>query len=97
MGIHVYSSMIRHHKCSYYTNVEEIDCSPEVLTYTDNFVKTIEQIKHRHDPVVMTVGKYPLNPMIQRRLTRLFDSTRYLRIQGALEIQYDRHRGAAVS
>lgn len=50
--------MIRYHKCSYYTNVEEIDCSPEVLTYTENFVKTIEQIKQRHDPVVMTVGKW---------------------------------------
>ena len=45
-------------KYSYYTNVEEIDCSPEVITYTDNFVKAIETIKTRHDPVVTTVGKF---------------------------------------
>ncbi|KAI9316809.1 hypothetical protein BX666DRAFT_1858750 [Dichotomocladium elegans] len=41
----------------YYTNVEEIDCSPEVLTYMEDFVKTIEQIKQRHDPVVMTISQ----------------------------------------
>ncbi|KAL1929908.1 hypothetical protein VTP01DRAFT_1062 [Rhizomucor pusillus] len=41
----------------YYTNVEEIDCSPEVLTYTENFVKAIEAIKQRHDPVVTTVAQ----------------------------------------
>ncbi|KAG2223130.1 hypothetical protein INT45_005686 [Circinella minor] len=41
----------------YYTNVEEIDCSPEVITYTDNFVKAIETIKTRHDPVVTTVAQ----------------------------------------
>ncbi|KAI9021678.1 hypothetical protein CLU79DRAFT_752777 [Phycomyces nitens] len=41
----------------YFNPVEDISCSPEVLTYTDNFVKTIEGVKRRHDPVVTTVAQ----------------------------------------
>ncbi|KAI9314339.1 alpha-ketoacid dehydrogenase kinase [Dichotomocladium elegans] len=47
-------------KCNrYYTNVDDLECTPEMLQYTDSFVRTIEAIKRRHDPVVTTVGKYP--------------------------------------
>jgi pyruvate dehydrogenase kinase 2/3/4 len=42
----------------YYNNLENIDCSPAILTYTDSFVKAIEGIKQRHDPVVTTMGKW---------------------------------------
>ncbi|ORY93379.1 mitochondrial pyruvate dehydrogenase [Syncephalastrum racemosum] len=41
----------------YYTNMEEVEVSPEMTTYTDSFVKTIENIKRRHDPVVTTVAQ----------------------------------------
>ncbi|KAL0072962.1 hypothetical protein F4703DRAFT_1867245 [Phycomyces blakesleeanus] len=41
----------------YFNPVEDIRCSPEVLTYTDSFVKTIEGVKRRHDPVVTTVAQ----------------------------------------
>lgn len=41
----------------YYNNMEEVKCTPEMLDYTETFVRTIEAIKRRHDPVVTTVGK----------------------------------------
>ena len=42
---------------SYYNNIDELACTPEMTTYTDTFVKTIENIKRRHDPVVTTVAQ----------------------------------------
>ncbi|KAI9029648.1 mitochondrial pyruvate dehydrogenase [Phycomyces nitens] len=41
----------------YYTNIDEVDCSPEMVDYTASFVKTIECIKRRHDPVVTTMAR----------------------------------------
>ncbi|KAL1935077.1 hypothetical protein VTP01DRAFT_4217 [Rhizomucor pusillus] len=41
----------------YYTNMEDFECTPEMKQYTDTFVKTIENIKRRHDPVVTTVAQ----------------------------------------
>ncbi|KAI8145966.1 mitochondrial branched-chain alpha-ketoacid dehydrogenase kinase-domain-containing protein [Fennellomyces sp. T-0311] len=41
----------------YYNNIDDLQCSPEMTTYTDTFVKTIENIKRRHDPVVTTVAQ----------------------------------------
>lgn len=38
--------------------MEEVKCTPEMLEYTETFVRTIEAIKRRHDPVVTTVGKH---------------------------------------
>lgn len=38
--------------------MEDFECTPEMKQYTDTFVKTIENIKRRHDPVVTTVGKF---------------------------------------
>ncbi|KAJ8657901.1 hypothetical protein O0I10_006429 [Lichtheimia ornata] len=41
----------------YYNNMEEVKCTPEMLDYTETFVRTIEAIKRRHDPVVTTVAQ----------------------------------------
>ncbi|KAI8391523.1 mitochondrial pyruvate dehydrogenase [Radiomyces spectabilis] len=41
----------------YYTKMDEGDCPPEFATYNDLFVKSIETIKRRHDPVVTTVAQ----------------------------------------
>lgn len=41
----------------YFRDVGEFDWPPEVLRYNEQFVKRIEAIKRRHDPVVTTVGK----------------------------------------
>ncbi|KAG0178015.1 hypothetical protein DFQ29_004035 [Apophysomyces sp. BC1021] len=41
----------------YYTNIDEVDFPPEINEYTSTFVRTIEAIKRRHDPVVTTMGK----------------------------------------
>lgn len=34
-----------------------IECTPEMIMYTEEFVKTIERIKQRHDPVVTTMAQ----------------------------------------
>ncbi|KAI8880344.1 alpha-ketoacid dehydrogenase kinase [Backusella circina FSU 941] len=45
---------IRHR---YYNNVTDVDCTPEIIDYNSHFVKTIERVKRRHDPVVTTVAQ----------------------------------------
>ncbi|ORX57558.1 hypothetical protein DM01DRAFT_1334164 [Hesseltinella vesiculosa] len=41
----------------YYNNVENIDCTPEMIMYTEEIVRAIEKIKQRHDPVVTTMAQ----------------------------------------
>ncbi|EIE82940.1 [Pyruvate dehydrogenase [lipoamide]] kinase [Rhizopus delemar RA 99-880] len=41
----------------YFTNCKHIECTPAMLTYTDNLVQTIEEVKRRHDPVVTTIAQ----------------------------------------
>ncbi|KAI8070066.1 mitochondrial pyruvate dehydrogenase [Gongronella butleri] len=41
----------------YYTNLESFQCPPEISSYNKDFVKAIEAIKRRHDPVVTTVAQ----------------------------------------
>jgi pyruvate dehydrogenase kinase 2/3/4 len=43
-------------KCRYYNHFENVECTPAILSYNDAFVKAIEGIKNRHDPVVTTMG-----------------------------------------
>ncbi|KAI9312254.1 mitochondrial pyruvate dehydrogenase [Dichotomocladium elegans] len=51
----------------YYTNLEDVQCTPEMLKYTETFVRTIEGIKRRHDPVVTTVAQGIVEFKEQRR------------------------------
>ena len=64
----------------YYNNIDEIECSPEIVNYTSEFVKTIERVKKRHDPVVTTIAqgileyKEHLNsPLIDTEVQRFLD------------------------
>ncbi|KAI8994673.1 mitochondrial branched-chain alpha-ketoacid dehydrogenase kinase-domain-containing protein [Pilobolus umbonatus] len=41
----------------YYNNVDDFDCSSDIRDYTKSFVKTIERVKKRHDPVVTTIAQ----------------------------------------
>ncbi|RCH89230.1 hypothetical protein CU098_008819 [Rhizopus stolonifer] len=41
----------------YYNNIENVECPPSILSYTDAFVRTIEGVKRRHDPVVTTMAQ----------------------------------------
>jgi len=41
----------------YFKDIAEFDWPPEVLRYNEQFVKRIEAIKRRHDPVVTTVAQ----------------------------------------
>lgn len=41
----------------YYNYVPGLDFGPEILDYNRNFVKCIETVKRRHDPVVSTVAQ----------------------------------------
>ncbi|KAI9276298.1 hypothetical protein BY458DRAFT_433801 [Sporodiniella umbellata] len=41
----------------YYTSMDDVECSPEIIDYTERLVKSIEKIKRRHDPVVTTVAQ----------------------------------------
>ncbi|KAI8082677.1 mitochondrial branched-chain alpha-ketoacid dehydrogenase kinase-domain-containing protein [Gilbertella persicaria] len=41
----------------YYNNVDQIQVPPEIVDYTSTFVKTIEKVKKRHDPVVTTIAQ----------------------------------------
>ncbi|KAI8380623.1 mitochondrial pyruvate dehydrogenase [Choanephora cucurbitarum] len=41
----------------YYSHAEHIECPQEIVDYTSSFVKTIERVKHRHNPVVTTVAQ----------------------------------------
>lgn len=57
-----------------------MECSPEIIEYTDQFVKTIERVKRRHDPVVTTMAqgileyKEHLNsPLIDTEVQRFLD------------------------
>ncbi|CEG69781.1 Putative Pyruvate dehydrogenase kinase [Rhizopus microsporus] len=64
----------------YYSNAYDVECSPEIIEYTDQFVKTIERVKRRHDPVVTTMAqgileyKEHLNsPLIDTEVQRFLD------------------------
>ncbi|KAI9469335.1 mitochondrial branched-chain alpha-ketoacid dehydrogenase kinase-domain-containing protein [Zychaea mexicana] len=57
----------------YYNNINDLACSPEMTTYTDTFVKTIETIKRRHDPVVTTVAQGILE-FKEKRKSNLIDT-----------------------
>ncbi|CAO3624008.1 unnamed protein product [Mucor hiemalis] len=57
----------------YYNNFENIDCTPPILSYNDAFVKTIEGVKRRHDPVVTTMAQGILEYK-QLRNTNMIDS-----------------------
>lgn len=64
----------------YYNNIDQIDCPPEIVNYTSEFVKTIERVKRRHDPVVTTIAqgileyKEHLNsPLIDTEVQRFLD------------------------
>lgn len=57
-----------------------MECSPEIIEYTDQFVKTIERVKRRHDPVVTTMAqgileyKEHLNsPLIDTEVQKFLD------------------------
>ncbi|CAO3632825.1 unnamed protein product [Cunninghamella echinulata] len=41
----------------YYNNIQHVECTPEMIKYTEDFVKTVEGIKTRHDPVVTTMAQ----------------------------------------
>ncbi|KAI8984283.1 mitochondrial branched-chain alpha-ketoacid dehydrogenase kinase-domain-containing protein [Mycotypha africana] len=41
----------------YYNKVDATECPPEIAEYTNKFVRTIEAIKRRHDPVVTTIAQ----------------------------------------
>lgn len=57
-----------------------MDCSPEIVEYNKTFVKTIERIKRRHDPVVTTVAQgileykeYLKSPLIDTEVQQFLD------------------------
>lgn len=57
-----------------------MDCSPEIIDYTSSFVKTIEKVKKRHDPVVTTIAQgvleykeYLNSPIIDTEVQRFLD------------------------
>ncbi|KAI8376461.1 mitochondrial branched-chain alpha-ketoacid dehydrogenase kinase-domain-containing protein [Radiomyces spectabilis] len=69
----------------YYNDINDIQCSPDIITYTEDFVKAIETIKRRHDPVVTTMAQgileykehsklRTLSPDIQEFLDRFYMS-----------------------
>ncbi|KAF7723405.1 hypothetical protein EC973_002049 [Apophysomyces ossiformis] len=65
----------------YYNQMDALECPPEMLAYTDEFVKTIEGIKRRHDPVVTTIAQgileckeHPLTADVQQFLDRFYMS-----------------------
>ncbi|RUS20005.1 mitochondrial branched-chain alpha-ketoacid dehydrogenase kinase-domain-containing protein [Endogone sp. FLAS-F59071] len=61
----------------YYTNVDDFDYPPEVIKYNEQFVKTIENIKRRHDPVVTTVAyrkSHHIDTDVQAFLDRFYMS-----------------------
>ncbi|KAI7903832.1 alpha-ketoacid dehydrogenase kinase [Cokeromyces recurvatus] len=41
----------------YYNNMDQLEYSPEIVDYNESFVKTIERVKKRHDPVVTTIAQ----------------------------------------
>ncbi|KAI8971495.1 hypothetical protein BDF20DRAFT_884791 [Mycotypha africana] len=41
----------------YFNNYERIKCTPAMLVYSEAFVKAIEKVKKRHDPVVTTMAQ----------------------------------------
>ncbi|KAG2214662.1 hypothetical protein INT46_005679 [Mucor plumbeus] len=57
----------------YYNNYENIKCTPPILSYTDAFVKAIEGVKRRHDPVVTTMAQ-GIMEYKQHRKTSMIDS-----------------------
>ncbi|KAK4511733.1 uncharacterized protein ATC70_007277 [Mucor velutinosus] len=57
----------------YYNNFENIKCTPPILSYTDSFVKAIENIKRRHDPVVTTMAQ-GIMEYKQHRKTSMIDA-----------------------
>ncbi|KAI9354022.1 hypothetical protein BD770DRAFT_392932 [Pilaira anomala] len=57
----------------YYNNYENIECTPPILSYTESFVKTIEGVKRRHDPVVTTMAQ-GIMEYKQHRKSSMIDS-----------------------
>ncbi|GAN00876.1 alpha-ketoacid dehydrogenase kinase [Mucor ambiguus] len=57
----------------YYNNFENIKCTPPILSYTDSFVKAIENVKRRHDPVVTTMAQGIIEYK-QHRKTSMIDA-----------------------
>ncbi|KAI8981495.1 hypothetical protein BDB01DRAFT_794315 [Pilobolus umbonatus] len=41
----------------YYNSFDNVKCTPSLISYTEDFVKTIEGIKRRHDSVVTTMAQ----------------------------------------
>ncbi|CEG71173.1 Putative [Pyruvate dehydrogenase [lipoamide]] kinase [Rhizopus microsporus] len=75
----------------YYTNCESIECTPSMLAYVDKLVRTIEEVKRRHDPVVTTMAQgiieykqhwkaTTIDPEIQHFLDRFYMSRIGLRM-----------------
>ncbi|KAI7862482.1 mitochondrial branched-chain alpha-ketoacid dehydrogenase kinase-domain-containing protein [Spinellus fusiger] len=75
----------------YFNYVDDVPCTPEVLEYTDKFVKIIEGVKRRHDPVVTTIAQGILeykehkkhgiiDPEVERFLDRFYMSRIGIRI-----------------
>ncbi|RUP51176.1 branched-chain alpha-ketoacid dehydrogenase kinase [Jimgerdemannia flammicorona] len=54
----------------YYTGVGDFDYPPEVVNYNERFVKTIEMIKRRHDPVVTTVVRVTAQGILEFKTHR---------------------------
>ncbi|KAG1444718.1 hypothetical protein G6F55_012232 [Rhizopus delemar] len=61
-------------------SLDDVECSPEIIEYTDQFVKTIERVKRRHDPVVTTVAQgileykeYLNSPLIDTEVQQFLD------------------------
>lgn len=47
----------------YYVTVDDgVKWPPELIDYNKRFTKLLQNIKHRHDPVVTTMGTLPLLP-----------------------------------
>lgn len=64
----------------YYNNIDQMDYSPEIIDYTSSFVKTIEKVKKRHDPVVTTIAQgileykeYRNSPIIDTEVQKFLD------------------------
>ncbi|KAI9472275.1 MAG: hypothetical protein EXX96DRAFT_583492 [Benjaminiella poitrasii] len=65
-----YQNMLGHR---YYNNFENIECTPSIVAYADAFVRTIEGIKRRHDPVVTTMAQ-GIMEYKQHRKANMIDS-----------------------
>jgi hypothetical protein len=83
----------------YYNNnsVSDFDCTPEIIDYNSHFVKTIEKVKRRHDPVVTTVGRAEkkwYNDILF--INSILISSGYFGIQGTFKFISDWYRRTAI-